>query len=70
MGRTRGWSGRRNKKENNDKNDNKHNNNNNNKPGDAVQPMTNLTHRDLHTSFRDPPHSDSKNSLRMVSNIY
>ena len=50
VGRTRGWSGRRNKN---------NNNKNNNKPGVAVQPPANPAHRDLHTSFRDPHHSDN-----------
>ena len=51
VGRTRGWSGRRNKNKNK-------NNKNNNKPGVAVQPPASPAHRDLHTSFRETPHSD------------
>ena len=47
MGRTRGWSGRRNNKEKN-----------NNKPGVVVQPPASPAHRDLHTSFGQTPHSD------------
>ena len=50
VGRTRGWSGRRN---------NNKNNKNNNKPGVAVQPPASPAHRDLHTSFRETPHSDN-----------
>ena len=35
-------------------------NNKNNKPGVVVQPPASPAHRDLHTSFREPPHSDHK----------
>ena len=49
MGRTRGWSGRR----------NNNNKNNNNKPGVVVQPPASPAHRDLHTSFGQTPHSDN-----------
>ena len=56
MGRTRGWSGRRN--DNNNKSKNNKNKNKNNKPNVAVQTPASPAHRDLHTSFGQTPHSD------------